>query len=142
MLQFALGAGVVSLKKCQSAKRNMKRVTQKYGLHDMYVWAKDNALPKKLEDVQSFRMYALPYDYANAECIEGVVCTGKTQIEWIGQLGTDKFANRFALHIDGKSKLHVGRFTLVTIGTHVLDRARTSVDSTTNHSFRHVSVLY
>ena len=36
MLQLALGAGVVSLKKCQSAKRNMKRVKQEYGLHDMY----------------------------------------------------------------------------------------------------------
>ena len=45
-----------------------------------------------------------------------------TQIGWIGQLGCSP--TRYMLHIDGKHKLHHGKWMLVSIGTHVLARGR------------------
>ena len=51
--------------------------------------------------------------------VEGVVFTGKQQIQWIGQL--HQMPWQFVLHIDGKYKLHHGRtWVLLTLGTHGL----------------------
>lgn len=89
----------------------------------MLVWAHGNGLPTSFSDMQPFKSYAVPFDYANMPCVEGCVVSAKTQVDWIGQCCQADFAHRFMLHIDGKSKLHVGKFTLVTVGTHVLSFA-------------------
>ena len=45
-----------------------------------------------------------------------------TQVGWIEQLLNCDV--RFSWHIDGKHKLHHGKWMLVTIGTHVLQQAK------------------
>ena len=55
------------------------------------------------------------------------------QINWIGQLVESEV--RFALHIDGKHKLHHGKWMLVTIGTHDI-RCNSEQRTKVTHSYR------
>ena len=50
--------------------------------------------------------------------VEGACFTGKMQINWIGQI-LDR-PHQFALHSDGKHKLHHGKWIMQTVGTHYL----------------------
>ena len=63
-------------------------------------------------------VYYVPMDAA-AFHVEGVVFTGRQQIQWVGQL--HKMPWLFVLHIDGKYKLHHGNtWVLLTLGCHGL----------------------
>ena len=60
----------------------------------------------------------IPMDAASFD-VHGACFTGPMQIQWIGQLcGLDYC---FVLHIDGKHKLHHGKWLLITLGTHSLN---------------------
>ena len=52
--------------------------------------------------------------------VDGIVLTSSTQVTWIGQLTEDEWAEKYVLHLDGKAKLHVGGWFLVTVGVHYL----------------------
>jgi hypothetical protein len=54
------------------------------------------------------------------------------QINWLRQLCD--CGKKFALHVDGKYKLHYGRWVLITIGTHTLHYDVREGEHT--HSFR------
>ena len=63
-------------------------------------------------------VYYVPLDAA-AFHVEAVAFTGRQQIQWVVQL--HKMPWQFALHVDGKYKLHHGRtWVLLTIGCHGL----------------------
>ena len=62
-----------------------------------------------------------------------------TQIGWIGQLGCSP--TRYMLHIDGKHKLHHGKWMLVSIGTHVLARDKGDKGKVT-HSYRPLIYMF
>ena len=59
----------------------------------------------------------IPLD-ATEYSVEGACFTGKMQINWIGQLM--ERPHQFALHADGKHKLHHGKWILQTLGSHYL----------------------
>ena len=60
---------------------------------------------------------AVPLD-ASRYHVHGQCFTGPAQLGWMLQLlGMKK---KFVIHIDGKYKLHHGKFILITIGTHYL----------------------
>ena len=63
------------------------------------------------------RMFVIPLQ-ASDFSVSGECFTGPQQIKWIGQLGKMPF--KFVLHIDGKYKLHHGKWILITIGAHIL----------------------
>ena len=63
------------------------------------------------------RMFVIPLQ-ASDFSVSGECFIGPQQIKWIGQLGKIPF--KFVLHIDGKYKLHHGKWILITIGVHVL----------------------
>ena len=63
------------------------------------------------------RMFVIPLQ-ASDFSVSGECFTGPMQIKWIGQLGKMPF--QFVLHIDGKYKLHHGKWILITIGVHVV----------------------
>ena len=48
--------------------------------------------------------------------VDGVLVTGRQQVRWIGQLVARN--HKFAVHMDGKYKLHHGKMILISIGTH------------------------
>ena len=63
-------------------------------------------------------VYYVPLDAA-AFHVEAFAFTGRQQIQWVVQL--HKMPWQFALHVDGKYKLHHGRtWVLLTIGCHGL----------------------
>lgn len=63
------------------------------------------------------RMLLCPLESKDFE-VSGECFTGPQQIKWIGQLA--KIPYKFCLHIDGKYKLHHGKWLLITLGTHYL----------------------
>ena len=70
-----------------------------------------------LASTPPLRIMTIPLD-AKDFSVSGECFIGPQQIKWIGQLGKIPF--QFVLHIDGKYKLHHGKWILITIGVHVL----------------------
>ena len=71
---------------------------------------------------------------------EAMCFTGKTQLGWLGQLVAAPV--RHVLHIDGKYKLHHGKWMLITIGTHSLEKPKGGAEvrtSTCIHVYPSVS---
>ena len=101
-------------------------------LADLKLWIEEHLLPDDLADVKDYTLYAVPMEDEKWDELTAVALTMKAQIDWIGQLRDN--ANRFAIHIDGKWKVHQGDWLLVTLGTHSTEYndARGEV----NHSFR------
>ena len=71
---------------------------------------------------------AVPLD-GNKYDVHGQCFTGPIQIGWMLQLLG--MPNKFVFHIDGKYKLHHGKFILITLGTHFLrwDAAHTTLST-------------
>ena len=59
----------------------------------------------------------IPMDEA-AYSTHGACYTGKTQIKWMGQLA--ERPGEWQVHVDGKYKLHHGKWCLITLGAHHL----------------------
>lgn len=83
----------------------------------MRQWAEAHQLPQSLEAVEEHKTYAIPMDYAAHHAVDSVVLTSGVQVGWILQLAAN--TRKWALHVDGKYKLHHGGWLLVTGGTHV-----------------------
>jgi len=83
----------------------------------MRQWAEAHHLPPSLEALEEHKTYAIPMDYAAHHAVDSVVLTSRVQVGWILQLAAN--ARKWALHVDGKYKLHHGGWLLVTMGTHV-----------------------
>ena len=86
-------------------------------------WSLRHSLPSQIHAVADFKklevakLYTVPMDYSEYPRTDAIALTGATQLKWISQLVHFK-ATRYMLHIDGKHKLHHGKWMLVSIGTH------------------------
>lgn len=82
---------------------------------------KDHALPADLNGLEDNKLYAvdgLADIWDQFPNTTAVALIGKVNIGWMGQL--IDLAISWALHGDGKHKLHFGRWVLMTFGTHCL----------------------
>lgn len=128
-------SGVPTLACYQEAVKNLKKgkragvIVKHYS--DMQKVAFRRALPQTKEEIEPFRMYAVPFDGDQFKDVEAIVLTMHVQINWIGYLVNLGF--NFPLHIDGKYKLHHGDWLLITFGTHSL---RLAAKERTAHTFR------
>ena len=68
-----------------------------------------------LQKVKASDLLHVPLDSTKFD-VDGVLLTGRQQVRWIGQLVEKN--GKFAVHIDGKYKLHHGKMILISIGTH------------------------
>ena len=66
------------------------------------------------------RRYVIPQDYTKYPDTLGVVFTQAKAIEWIRQL-IQVVKVHYCLHVDGKHKIHYGKWIVVTIGVHVVE---------------------
>ena len=114
--------GLPSKNKLRYTKRNIRR-SQVAGFElkcilDMHLFCRPYLLPEpdQLEACIKPMLY-IPMDL-NIYNVEGACFTGKVQIQWIGQI-LDR-PHQFALHSDGKYKLHHGKWILQSLGTHYL----------------------
>lgn len=87
---------------------------------DLRVWAAEHRLPDRLEDMEADATYAVPMDYERFPSVDAVVLCGKTQCLWMLQLV--HHARQWVLHVDGKHKLHHGKWLLITLGTHAVEQ--------------------
>jgi len=93
---------------------------------DMLRFIEEHLLPDALEDIEDdAQYYTIPMDYgknaigvAGRPQVHAICMTAKRQILWIQQLLGSEM--KFVLHVDGKHKLHNGKWILMTIGPHVL----------------------
>ena len=84
-------------------------------LSDLAVLGDDPAT--MLASAARLRIMTIPLD-AKDFSVSGECFIGPQQIKWIGQLGKIPF--QFVLHVDGKYKLHHGKWILITLGVHIL----------------------
>ena len=105
-------------------------------------WAKANQLPPTLEEVADFKTYSIPMPYEQFPEVEAVVLTSKVQVNWILQLMA--LGMLWVLHIDGKHKLHHGKWLLVTFGTHEVQKEQTGYQHAPkiSHSFRPLVYMF
>jgi hypothetical protein len=88
---------------------------------DLLNWILDHKFTSSsVEELNATTLYAVDCiniwkDYDGTFAIPLI---GKRNISWIGQLLNLKLA--WQLHGDGKHKLHIGRFVLMTFGCHCL----------------------
>ena len=95
----------------------------------MMKWAMGHPLPENLDELigpegvlhgvtRDKKLYAIPVPYEKYPETDAICLTGLTELGWIFQLVNSTV--RYSLHIDGKHKLHHGKWMLVTIGCHDL----------------------
>jgi len=115
-------AGLPSLQQVQDYTKQAKRAKtagiQVETVHELRQWAYGHALPHRKEDLEPHKVYAVPIDYSSFPNIEAICLTSDRQIGWIMQL--NRCPVYYVFHIDGKHKLHHGKWMLITIGVHVL----------------------
>ena len=135
--------GVANLQAYQDYHRSVVRSTRQprpdkqfETRADLLNWMRDQALPPTVDEMDSDQLYAVSEvaDIWNDMFPDVLGCgiVSKRCIEFMGQLIA--LGHAWALHGDGKHKLHHGRWVLTTFGTHSLvwDRAC----KTYRHSFR------
>ena len=120
--------GIADLPAYQNYKREVsrdKRFKAELGdfrsKADLANFIRSHSLPEQVDELQDGKLYAVDalvdmwdmFPETMAACL-----IGKTNIGWIEQLL--KLVHEWALHGDGKHKLHHGRWVLVTFGTHCL----------------------
>ena len=141
-------AGVPPLKNCQLAKRNIKKTktgrVQITGYLELKQFCMPLTMPASLADfdalvpmsriggdsaagstgvlsilekVKASALLFIPLEGSQWD-VDGVLLTGRQQVRWIGQLVARN--GKFAVHMDGKYKLHHGKMILISIGTHHL----------------------
>ena len=88
---------------------------------DLLNFMRENALPNGVEDMEDGKMYAVDvladYWHRYPDTIAMALVTQQS-VRWVGQLVELEWS--WALHGDGKHKLHHGRWILMTFGTHCL----------------------
>ena len=113
---------------------------------DLLNFMNDIALPETYSEMIDMKTYAVHYI---ASCWDqftepddhytmGVPLVCKQNVDWIGQLIMCQHA--WALHGDGKHKIHIGKFVLMTFGTHCLKWDKDG--KRYRHSFRPLIYLF
>ena len=102
---------------------------------DLLNFIKEHPLPSTVQDMQPKKLYAvdgMANVFDSFPDVTGMVLVSLKSVQWMGQLLKLDFG--WALHGDGKHKLHHGRWILVTFGCHSLawDKAAKHY----RHSFR------
>ena len=119
-------AGLPSITHLQAVRRELVRQDKTLGLNtfnDILSWSQDHCLPPTAEGVADLvvdKAYVVPLDYLSYPGGQGIVLTSMVQIQWIKQL-VNEVPAYYAFHIDGKHKLHHGKWMLITLGTHSLE---------------------
>jgi len=90
---------------------------------DLLRYVEDHKLPPTIDEFEDdVKSYAIPLKYAEHSTglspVHAICLTAKRQVMWIGQLMKSKV--KYVLHVDGKHKLHHGKWLLLTVGPHVL----------------------
>ena len=112
--------------------------------NDLRGWAQRQPLPASLQDLRDNMTYCIPMDYGRFDAVDAVLLTGRSQVLWILQLLCAR--GRWALHMDGKHKLHHGDWILFTFGSHAVEQRRNSDckshASKVVHSFRPLVYMF
>ena len=100
-------------------------------------FVEEHRLPPHASALRNDRIYTVPLAPTDQPDEPAIALTGKTQVGWILQLVNTR---RYAIHCDGKHKLHDGKWLLISFCTHVV-RQRTNSDCKSNatgivHSLR------
>ena len=117
---------------------------------DMMKWGFEHPLPENMHELigpngpldgvtRTGQLYAVPIDYTAYPCTEAICLTGLTELGWIFQLVNSPV--RYSLHIDGKHKLHHGKWMLVSIGCHDLALDKGDRDEIV-HSYRPLVYMF
>ena len=122
--QCARGAGVADLPAFKDYKRTY-REQQTAGIvvqdvNDLKNWAALHQVPATFNEMDATgkTLYAIPHDWGDYPATIGVVLTGYKGMNWLRQVLAQEL--NYGLHIDGKHKLHFGKWIVVTVGTHYL----------------------
>ena len=110
----------------QNYRRGLQRgsrpaVVQYKNKVDLLNYMKEHALPATITEMQPKKLYAvdgMASIWDSFPEVTGMVLVSLKSVQWIGQLLQLEFA--WALHGDGKHKLHHGRWILCTFGCHSL----------------------
>ena len=108
-------------------------------VRELQNWAKEKSWPEeadKLEDLQDDVMYVVPLDWSKYPSTEGVVLVCKKGISWMLQMISSGM--NYALHIDGKHKVHHGKWILLNAGIHSIEHDGSKV----THTFRPTAHLF
>ena len=100
---------------CASVRKKDERASINFNV-DIQRWILENALPALQSDLRQNKIYAVLMGAQDQPDEPAVALTGKTQVGWLQQLVGHH--GKWALHVDGKHKLHHGGWILVTYGTH------------------------
>lgn len=102
-------------------------------------WASKNYLPTDVHEVDKLKhgkMYVIPMAWSDYRETEGLLLVSRKGVSWLLQILRSGL--RFALHVDGKHKLHHGKWILVNVGVHSLEADTTHKKDAVRHSFRPV----
>jgi len=134
----------------QSAKREMQRgknppikVYKTKG--DLLNFMKDHKLPSSVEEMVDKKLYAVDKMAEIWDAFPNTTAlafTAKISVGWMEQLLAlqEETSLAWALHGDGKHKLHHGRWVLMTFGTHSLNWSPDH--KSYRHSFRPLIYLF
>ena len=78
----------------------------------------EHQLPDSVDEMDPYSMYAPDIDWDSYPGVLALCLICQINVKWIGQL--IQAIIRWALHGDGTHKIHIGRWVLMTFGTHVL----------------------
>jgi hypothetical protein len=113
---------------------------------DLLTYMRSHALPSTFDEMDDSSFYtvdgiaAIWSDFVEPDgsCTLAIPLISKQCVAWIGQLV--ELSHAWALHGDGKHKLHIGSWILMTFGTHCL---KWDLDSKGyRHAFRPLIYLF
>ena len=133
-------AGIATRKQFAEQKKTFKR-RKKAGVTldnylDLLNWGSTRKLPAKREEMAPHQLYVVPMDMSQHLNVQAVALTARTQVGWIEQL--TKLPKLFVLHIDGKHKIHFGKWIMITVGTHSIEFHNSKI----SHSFRPLTYMF
>jgi hypothetical protein len=119
-------AGTATKEQMRDHNKNMRRQEEQndttfHSRADLHNWMQDNVMPDDLEDFTPFKMYAvaaLAEEWQRYPDTLACVLVTSLNVKWIGQLL--QLGLPWTLHGDGTHKIHIGRWILMTFGTHCL----------------------
>lgn len=130
-----------ALKSYENHKRKLKKSRVAgviiNSIVELRAWTVQHELVDEFKDLLPFATYAVPVAYDQWPTVECVILTSRTQIGWFQQLA-DVVA--FPAHIDGKFKVHHGKWMLMTVGTHTIKYCEKSKGI--RHSFRPLLYMF
>lgn len=89
---------------------------------DLRHWAAQHELPPHVHTVEELvrgTMYVVPLDWTKYPKTDGVVLVCQMGLSWLIQMIAAGI--KYALHVDGKHKIHHGKWILLNTGVHSLE---------------------